>query len=337
MVLVWAKFLVCVLIIGIAGTYLSKYGDAIAEKTGLGGLWIGVVLLAAATSMPELFTGIGSVAIVGVPDLAIGDVFGANCWDLVNLALLDALSRGSPLLTRASTRQVLSASLIAVAVAVTAASIIIGNKLSSLSLGWIGVYSPVLFILYLVSMMMIFRFERQSQQDNLTQELKYQQMSEMRAYLGYAISALVIIGAGTWLATIGDEITVATGWGASFVGSLFLGFCTTIPEIVVSYTALRLGAVDMAVSNLLGSCLFNIAFVIPVVDLFWQGPIFSSVSESHIFTGFQVIVMTSIVIASLIYQPKRKTPIGISWSSVALIVVFVLGFYTLFTMGARPG
>ena len=61
MLLTWAQFVVCVLIIFFAGTKVAKYGDVIAEKTGLGGLWIGVALLALVTSLPELFTGISAV------------------------------------------------------------------------------------------------------------------------------------------------------------------------------------------------------------------------------------------------------------------------------------
>ena len=89
MLLVWLKFIVCVLLILFAGRNVAKYGDIIADKTGLGGLWIGVVLVAMATSLPELFTGISAVTLLKAPDLAVGDVFGANTFNLLNLALLD--------------------------------------------------------------------------------------------------------------------------------------------------------------------------------------------------------------------------------------------------------
>lgn len=52
----WAVFLLSAAVIVYAGTKLSRYGDQIATLTGLGGLWIGVVLMAAATSLPEIFT-----------------------------------------------------------------------------------------------------------------------------------------------------------------------------------------------------------------------------------------------------------------------------------------
>ena len=59
--MVWIQFAVCLAIIVVAGTKLAKYGDLIAEKTGLGRVWIGVVLLATITSLPELTPGISSV------------------------------------------------------------------------------------------------------------------------------------------------------------------------------------------------------------------------------------------------------------------------------------
>jgi cation:H+ antiporter len=86
---IWLRFVVCVVIIAIAGRKAAIYGDAIAVKTGIGGLWIGLVLMATITSLPELFNGISAVALVKAPDLTIGDLFGSNAINLLILALLD--------------------------------------------------------------------------------------------------------------------------------------------------------------------------------------------------------------------------------------------------------
>lgn len=58
-------FIVCAAIIFIAGRKLSHYGDLLAELTGMGKAWIGLILMAAVTSLPELMVGISSVTIVG--------------------------------------------------------------------------------------------------------------------------------------------------------------------------------------------------------------------------------------------------------------------------------
>src|SRR3990172_9891278 len=66
----WLGFLVCAVLIVIAGTFLSRYGDVIADKTGLGGTWIGLILLASVTSLPELVTGASAVTLAEAPNLA---------------------------------------------------------------------------------------------------------------------------------------------------------------------------------------------------------------------------------------------------------------------------
>ncbi|MDO8715674.1 MAG: hypothetical protein Q7J73_02535 [Dehalococcoidales bacterium] len=96
--MIWLQFAVCLAIIVVSGSKLAKYGDVIAEKTGLGRVWIGVVLLAAVTSLPELATGITSATVLAEPDLTMGDLFGSNLINLVIIAILDLVHRRGPVL-----------------------------------------------------------------------------------------------------------------------------------------------------------------------------------------------------------------------------------------------
>ena len=107
--MVWLKFLLCFVIILVAGTKLARYGDVIAEKTGLGGIWIGLVILAGVTSAPELATGVSSAALVKLPDLALGTLLGSCLFNLVILALLDILHSHVPFLSKVSLRHMVSA------------------------------------------------------------------------------------------------------------------------------------------------------------------------------------------------------------------------------------
>lgn len=336
MILVWVKFLVCVLIILFFGAKLSRYGDVIAEKTGLSGIWIGILLLAAITSLPELITGIGAVTLVGDPEgpnLAMGTVFGSNLFNLFIIALMDIIYRRGPLLTRAGPGHSLSAILGILFIAVAGGSILLGSRVWGGAIGWFSIYSLVLVLLYLWGSRRIFRRERQEPKTE-ARVLRYESVSSKRAYLGFAIAAVAVIGAATWLASIGDEITTLTGWGATFVGSLFLAATTSLPELVVSIAALRIGAINMAIANMLGSNMFNMGIVIAGDDLFYSsGSIFSAASTSHVLTASIAILMTFIVIAGLVSRPKRKTPLGMSWYSIALIGVYILGAYFLFTIG----
>jgi len=334
-VFIWLKFLLCVLIILVAARKVARYGDIIADKTGLGGLWVGLLLLAAVTSLPELFTGISSVALVKEPDLAIGTVFGSNAINLTILALMDVAYHNRPLLTAASLRHLLPAGLSMVLVAVGAVCVLISTRTNNdLGIGWmIGIYTPLLILLYLLFLRMIFKYE-QRQSFGAPEEIevsKYESVSLRRAYLGFAIAALFVIGAGTWLAYVGRDIAESTGWEESFVGSLFLAFTTSLPEISVSFAALQLGAIDMCVANIIGSNMFNMT-IIAVDDVFYrQGPVLAAVSESHGYTGLIVLAMTCIVMFGIVSRTRRKTRFGFTWYVPLLVGLFLLGAYLSFT------
>jgi cation:H+ antiporter len=105
--MIWLQFGATALVIVLAGVRLASYGDILGEKTGLGGNWIGLVLLAATTSLPELFTGFGATALHGLPDIALGDVLGSCMFNLVILSMMDAV-HPEPLSTRAHQRHALS-------------------------------------------------------------------------------------------------------------------------------------------------------------------------------------------------------------------------------------
>jgi len=327
--LVWLKLVVCILIIFFSGQRVAKYGDVIAERTGLGRLWMGLIAVALITSLPELFTGISAVTLVDAPDLTVGDLIGANSFNLLNLALLDIAHRNGPLLAAASPTHRLTGWFSLLLVVVVAISLFVSARFLPMSLGWIGWYTPVIIIMYVVAVRQIFLFEQRQPSAQET-DIYSGEESSKRVYLYFGISAAFIIGAGIWLATIGDEIALVTGWGQSFVGSLFLAFTTTLPEITVSFTAMRIGAVDMAVANMIGSNLFNLT-IIPITDIIYtRGPILNGVSESHLVTAAAVIAMTMLFIAGLHFKTGRF--FRLSWWNCALILLFIAGAYYSFIM-----
>lgn len=329
--MVWIKFLICVLIILFAGRRVARYGDFIAEKTGLGGAWIGTVLIAITTSLPELFTGISAVTLVNAPDLTVGNLLGANTFNLFNLALLDIVYRKLTIVSavRRSIRYTAWFSL--ALVAIVAVFIAISRGTAIWGIGWIGWYTPITIILYLLFARAIFRVERRLvREEAKLRSVDYGVTSLRRGVLYFVLSAIPVIGAGVWLAMIGDEVALVTGWGQSFVGSLLIAFTTTLPEITVSFTAVRLGATDLAVANLIGSNLFNMT-IIAIDDLLYtKGPILQNVSLSHVVTALTVIVMTLVFVAGLRF--RRKIYFGLSWWSPVLVAVFLLGAYFSFVM-----
>lgn len=332
--MVWIEFLLGIVIILFAGTKLARYGDAIAEKTGLGRLWVGLLLLAAITSIPEIVTGVSSVALVGLPDLAMGTLFGSNLFNLAILALLDIAHPITPILTVAGPRQGLLATGGILLTAVAGVSILAGSWLSGFTLGWIGIPSIIILLLYLLVIRQVYRRER-GEKSPISEvgPLKYDNIPIGTVWLRFSMAAVAVIAAGIWISFIGEEIVQVTGWEASFVGSLFLAVSTSMPELVVTFAALRLGAVDMAIADILGSNMFNMAIILPV-DLFYvREAIFSAVSSVHVITAVAGIVMSLIVIMGLRLRQKGKMFVIFSWYAPALIIFYLLGFYLLFLAG----
>lgn len=327
--MVWIKLIICIIIVLITGRNVARYGDVIAERTGMGRVWMGVIAIAAITSLPEFFTGVSAVTLVGAPDLTVGNLIGANAFNIFNLAILDIYYRNNSMIAIASRTHLLTAWFSLALVVIVAVSIFVSTTFSTLSLGWVGWYTPVIIILYLLSVRQIFYYEKkhppQAQADMYTDII-----SMKRVYTIFIVSALCIIGAGIWLATIGDEIATVTGWGQNFVGGLFLAFTTTLPEITVSFTAMRIGAIDMAVANLIGSNLFNLT-IMPITDIIYtKGPILAGVSQGHLAVAGIVTLMTVLFIIGLHVRPRRFY--RLTWLNVSLVILFIASAYLNFIL-----
>lgn len=334
--MVWIEYVVCAIFILMSGSLLSRYGDMLAEKTGMGRAWIGLILLATVTSLPELATGLSSVTIADAPEIAAGTILGSCVLNLAIIAFLDLFYRPGPILSRVDQGQILSAGMGVVLIGITVWGLLIG-MLDTFSLGlWIGPSTLPTLIFYFVAVKMVFQFERK-RMDGLNNDKEespsdYQSVSLQKVYLSVCFHAVVIIGAGIWLSFIGGRIAEATGWGTTFVGSLFIAVSTSFPEIVTTFAALRLGAPDLAIANLLGSNIFNIA-ILAIDDLaYTKGPLLSEVSSNHLLSAITAIMMTGIVIVGLVFRGQKKTWSIFTWTSVALFLLYLLNTYLLFAL-----
>lgn len=334
--MLWIQFATCAALIVVAGYQLSYYDDVLAEKSGLGRSWIGAVLLASVTSLPELVTGVSAVAFVGAPDLAAGGILGSCLFNLLLLALLDLVYQPGPALRDAHEGQTLSAALSIVLIGLASVRVFAGNAWNELTIGWIAPTSIVILIAYLVGQRLIFRFEQRRMAQVFAEHAQtYAHITTRRAVAIFFGAALAIVGLGIWLSFPGDEIARATGLDASFVGNVFLAITTSLPEVVVTISAARMKAVDLAVGNLFGSNLFNIAILAVYDFVYLPGSIWHAVAPIHIVAGIGAMAMTAIAIVSLTYRASTKIFFRISWDSGLLIAVYAINLGLLFVLGSR--
>ena len=333
-VIAWLEFSLCAGLIAVAGTKLSRYGDIIADKTGLGGAWIGLVLMATVTSLPELVTGISSVALADAPDIAVGNVLGACIINLTMIVILDLLQRGESVYTRASQGHILSAGFGIIMAGFVGFSVLFAQHGDAMSLRYIGMYSPVLLVLYAVAVRSVFLYERRQRAEALEERVeRYPKITLRKAVIHYVLAASVIVAAGLWLPYVGRDIAQAMAWQETFVGTLFVAFATTLPEIAVTVSALRIGALDLAISNLFGSNLFNLA-IIAIDDVFYvKGPLLSHVSGLHAVSALSVVMMSGVAVVGLFYRPQTRLFRTVGWTSLLLLSIYLLNTFFLYLYG----
>jgi cation:H+ antiporter len=329
--LIWLELWICLAVIGYAGYYLSRYGDIIADKTGMSASWVGLILLSTATSLPELATGISSVSFADAPNIAVGDVLGSTVFNLAILVMLDGMYKRETLYSRAAQGHILSASLGTLLIAFAGFSLLLDRAGMSPAFGHVGFYSPFIVLVYLVAMRAVHSYENRTLAEYTEESAdRYPDATLRSAVKGYALSALAVVIAGSWLPFIAKDIAEMMGWGRSFVGTLLVAGVTSAPEVAVTISALRIGALDMAIANLLGSNLFDI-IILAVDDLFYtKGPLLAHVDASHVLTAFTAVMMSSLVAVGLTFRPQGRTVVGLTWVSLGLFMLYVLNSWMLF-------
>ena len=333
-VIAWLEFSLCAALIAAAGSRLSRYGDIIAEKTGLGGAWIGLALMATVTSLPELVTGVSAVALADAPDIAVGNVLGACIINLAMIVILDLLQRGESIYTRASQGHILSASFGIIMAGFVGFSVLFSQHGEVMSLYHVGVYSPFLLLLYGVAMRALFRYERRQRAAAVEERVeRYPDTTLREALIRYGLAASVVVAAGLWLPYVGRDIAQAMAWQETFVGTLFVAFATTLPEIVVTVSALRIGALDLAVSNLLGSNLFNLVIIAIDDTVYLKGPLLSFVSPLHAVSALSVVMMSGVAVVGLFYRPRERLFRTVGWTSLLLLSLYLLNAFFLYLYG----
>ena len=335
LVLLWLQLAGAAAVILFGANFLTKSADVIAFKTGLGRAFIGVILLATATSLPELGTGLSAVVWLDEPDLAAGDAFGSNLFNLLIIGVLDIFWREGPILRSVSSASLLVGVLGIAIIALAGVAVIIHSSTTAMANWFISPMSVVLIVVFLAAMYLIYRAEQDvdKEVEAPAEDHQYASASMSRAVLIYVMAAAVVVGGGIWLALSGDHVADEMGWEASFVGTQFLAFSTSLPELATSFAAIRLNAPELAITNVLGSNLFNMGIVLFLDDVAYTSGVFwTGISEIHSLTALIAIGMTTVVIIALLGHLrgettrfwKVETPLLIGLYATASVLVFYL-------------
>jgi cation:H+ antiporter len=159
---------------------------------------------------------------------------------------------------------------------------------------------------------------------------RYPRMTLKRALTGYGLAALAVAAAGVWMPFVAEDLAAAMGWNNTFVGTLMVAAATSMPELAVTVGAVWLGALDMAIANLLGSNLFDI-LIIAIDDVFYRpGPLLAHVADIHAVSALSALIMTGLAIVGLLYRPQGRVLRSVGWISLGLLSVYLLNALVVF-------
>lgn len=294
------QFALLTAVIVVGGSFLARFADQLGDRLGLSRSMAGILLLAVATSLPEMAVSCHAAMIPSL-DLAVGDLFGSCLFNLLILAVLDLVTktRGS-MLARSAAAHALSATS---SILLTAVALVFLLVDLPISLGRVGMGSTAVLVFYLVSVRLIYfdqRFERAVEAPSIESDQPF-----WKIVTGYMIATLVILSTAPMLAETANELALVTGLGATFIGTTLVALATSLPEISTTWAAIRMGAPELAIGNILGSNSFNIVILF-AVDLCSEAPLLASVSDTHALTAAFVIVITAIASLGMLYRAEKR-------------------------------
>ncbi|MBE6837299.1 MAG: cation transporter [Ruminococcus sp.] len=296
---------------------LADYVDLIDKKSDLSGAFIGGVVLAAVTSLPELFTSVSSVVFLKKPDLVMGNILGSNLFNECILAFLMVIwgrAFAKSVVGKSHTKTTLISLFLFVMMFLAT---YVGIDFSLLN---ISVYTAIIFITYAVSIKAM-AGDTAENDEECTSTLTMKQI-----IIRFIIMAILLVTASILVTFVTDELAAKLNLGATVAGALFLGIATSLPELTSSITLAKKGNFNATVGNIMGSGMFNFT-ILGLADLLHRGGSIYASEGSKMLVLFGTIA-TILVTGTLLLKGKNKDNTKLSLvyrlSGLAILACYVL-------------
>jgi cation:H+ antiporter len=284
--------------------------------------------LAGATSLPELLAGITSVR-QSTPELSASGLFGSNMVNMLLLAVLDLAFWRVRVLRQVALKHVMTAG---VAILITQIAVLLIIVQMDISIGWLGLDSLILIALYVVGVWIIRQNDSTGEAVPLSEEELAGIPKLVPAIIGFAVAAGVLVVVSPWMVSSAVGIAELTGISASFIGATLVSIATSLPEMVTTFAAVRIGAYDMAVGNLFGSNIFNMA-ALGLTDAFYiQGRYIGVIDPEIAITGMISLALMTLALLGNASRVRRRRML-VELDTAAIVIVYILGLYILYRQG----
>ncbi|SKA20890.1 sodium:calcium antiporter [Consotaella salsifontis] len=323
----FASFALAAAVVLVSGTRLTHLADTLADRTGLGEAISGAVLLGASTSLGGTVVSI-TAALDGHASLAFSNSIGGIAAQTAFLAVADLVYRRSNL-------EHAGAELINIFQAVVLVGLL-SLPLVALTLPNVSIWAmhPVSFVIPLVYVGSLFASRAihdrpmwrpvvtpDTRQDQPEDERSGGRRSTGRLLLSF-VGLMVVMGVCGWsIAQTASQITQRLDLSESLVGALATATVTSLPELVTTISAVRRGALQLAIGGIIGGNTFDTLFL-PAADVSYRdGSLYHAVAMDDYFWVVIAIVMTVVLLAGLILRERRGFA-AIGLESTALLVIY---------------
>ncbi len=324
--MVWLLFIISSATVVVAAIKLAQYGDVIAVRTRLSGMFIGTLLMAGATSLPELLSAVNALSI-GSPNLAAGGMFGSSMFNMFMLGVLDLINQKTRILRRVAMNHALTASL---------ANMLMGLAVFFLladldfKIGWVGLDSLLIMIAYVAGVRLL---QQQGGASPDEPEIENAKVPSLKyAVIGFSLATLVLVLVTPYLVKSANEIAEITGLSAGFIGATLLAITTSLPELVATVAAVKIGAYDLAIGNLFGSNLFNM-FVLGLTDVFYlDGRFLGAIDPTFALVALLGLLLTTLGLIGNIARVERRL-LFVEIDALLILIGYFLGMWFLYSNG----
>jgi cation:H+ antiporter len=327
-------FLFSTLVIGVAGTKLTRKADQLADLTGWGEALFGAIFLGGTTSLPGIATSVVA-AYNGHPQLAISNAIGGIAAQTLFLSIADITYRKTNLEHAAASFANLMQGLLLIGLL---AFVLMGMSGPDITLLNIHPLSLAMIVLYIGASMLISKAKDRpmwspritlATVQDIPDRRNIETLNVKKVALSFVVLAVVVTAAGYAVAKSGIAIANQTGLSESLVGALFTAISTSIPELIVSLAAVRQKALTLSVGNIIGGNTFDVLFVAFADMAYNRGSILHAISSDQVYVVSLTMLMTSILILGLLHR-EREGIAKIGWESLMIIIVYIAGNAYLF-------
>lgn len=335
-----AVFGIAAWIVWLSGARLAGYADIIATRTGIGHAAAGLVLLGGVTSLPEVAVSVFS-AVGSAPSLAVNNMLGGVALQKAILAAVDALVGKDALTVIAASQLVLLQGVLTILILTLAA---IAITVGDYAVAGVGLGAWVLLATYVFSVWIVARAQRlhtwtpqdaglraESLTPANTENDELRNTPLARVAMKTFVAAVAILIAGFLLSQTAEAIATETGLGLSFVGAVLLSLATSLPELSTVIASLRLRQYEMAISDILGTNLFNVALIFLIDAVYRGGPVLNETGPFSLFAALLGIVLAVIYLIGLL-ERRNRTIARMGIDSLVILIVYLGGLVVLYQL-----